>query len=172
MAISKDIWDKAKALFMKGDSLSVISKETGISKGAIGKKAQKEDWKKETITTLAKKEIENIIIANEIRDEKRQYNETERDTYNEVFTDMQSAQKVFRVEMMKSVSIASLAQDQIILTAEHTPDAVLDLMPQAVMASKLIEVNHKMVFGNTETYKESSADENTMNKIEIVVDAS
>ena len=40
--IAKEIWDKAKALFMKGDSLSEISKATGISRGQIGKKANKD----------------------------------------------------------------------------------------------------------------------------------
>jgi len=87
MAISKEIWEQAKALFMRGDSLSKIAKETGISRGAIGKKSQKELWKKETITTLANDEVQNIINADKIKRQKETLNATERDTYNKVLLD-------------------------------------------------------------------------------------
>lgn len=46
MAISKDKWDKAKILFETGKlSLSQISRETGIDKSSIGKKAKIQQWK-------------------------------------------------------------------------------------------------------------------------------
>lgn len=46
MAISKDIWDKAKALFELGYTLQEIELETEINKSSISKKAKKEGWEK------------------------------------------------------------------------------------------------------------------------------
>lgn len=46
MAISQDKWDKARTLFESGKlSLSEISKETGIDKSTISKKAKNQQWK-------------------------------------------------------------------------------------------------------------------------------
>ena len=45
MAISQDKWDKAKTLFESGKlSLSEISKQTGIDKSSISKKAKIQQW--------------------------------------------------------------------------------------------------------------------------------
>ena len=45
MAISQDKWDKARTLFESGKlSLSEISKETGIDKSTISKKAKNQQW--------------------------------------------------------------------------------------------------------------------------------
>lgn len=44
MAISQDKWDKAKALFEQGLSLSQIEDETEINKTSISKKAKSENW--------------------------------------------------------------------------------------------------------------------------------
>lgn len=46
MAISQDKWDKAKALFEQGLSLSQIEDETEINKTSISKKAKQEEWQK------------------------------------------------------------------------------------------------------------------------------
>lgn len=46
MAISQDKWDKAKALFEQGLSLSEIELETEINKSSISKKAKSEKWEK------------------------------------------------------------------------------------------------------------------------------
>lgn len=45
MAISQDKWDKARTLFETGKfSLSEISKQTGINKSSISKKAKIQQW--------------------------------------------------------------------------------------------------------------------------------
>ena len=45
MAISQDKWEKAKTLFESGKlSLSEISKQTGIDKSSISKKAKIQQW--------------------------------------------------------------------------------------------------------------------------------
>ena len=46
MAISQDKWNKAKALFEQGLSLSQIEDETEINKTSISKKAKNENWLK------------------------------------------------------------------------------------------------------------------------------
>lgn len=46
MAIDKEIWNKAKALFEQGLSLSQIELETNINKTSISKQAKKENWEK------------------------------------------------------------------------------------------------------------------------------
>lgn len=46
MAISQDLWNKAKALFEQGLSLSEIELETEIKRSSISKKAKTENWQK------------------------------------------------------------------------------------------------------------------------------
>ena len=46
MAISKELWNKAKALFEQGLSLNKIELETEINRSTISKKAKSEKWKK------------------------------------------------------------------------------------------------------------------------------
>lgn len=46
MAISQEIWNKAKALFEQGLSLSEIELETEIERSSISKKAKAENWNK------------------------------------------------------------------------------------------------------------------------------
>lgn len=46
MAISKTIWNKARALFELGKPLTYIADELNIDKGGISRKAKKECWQK------------------------------------------------------------------------------------------------------------------------------
>jgi len=46
MAISKDVWDKAKAYFHLGKTLDYISDKLKINKSTISRKAKKEGWVK------------------------------------------------------------------------------------------------------------------------------
>ena len=160
MAISQDIWDKAKALFMTGDSLSKIATVTGISKGAIGKKANKEGWNKETITTLVNAEVTNIIYAKTIRDEKRQLNETERDTYNKEFISLSHSLGLFQNSTQKNQQAINKIQEDILKDASRE-----DLFDLATI-SKITETNRKQLFGITEAFKESVV-EDTDNTVQF-----
>lgn len=51
MAIDKEVWEKAKALFELGKSLTYISDETGINKSSISKKAKAESWEKGVVVS-------------------------------------------------------------------------------------------------------------------------
>ena len=46
MAISQELWLKAKALFEQGLSLNEIELETEINRSTISKKAKSERWQK------------------------------------------------------------------------------------------------------------------------------
>ena len=57
MAISQELWNEAKFLCELDKPLSYIVEKTGISKGQISKKSNKEQWKKETEGNALKSEI-------------------------------------------------------------------------------------------------------------------
>jgi len=46
MAIKKELWDKARALFEQGLSLNQIELETEINRSTISKRAKKDNWEK------------------------------------------------------------------------------------------------------------------------------
>ena len=53
MAYSQEQWSEAKFLWELDKPLSYIVEKTGISKGQISKKSNKEQWKKETLTKVS-----------------------------------------------------------------------------------------------------------------------
>ncbi len=57
MAYSQEQWSEAKFLWELDKPLSYIVEKTGISKGQISKKSNKEQWKKETEGSALKSEI-------------------------------------------------------------------------------------------------------------------
>lgn len=66
MAISKELWQKAKTLFEIGKSLTDIAEVTGINKSSISKRAKNENWEKGKIQHLVEeniKAIQNVEIA-------------------------------------------------------------------------------------------------------------
>ena len=65
MAYSDEAWERAKILFELEMPLSEIESETGISKGQISKKSNKEKWGKET----KRKQIKTDIVAFEKKKE-------------------------------------------------------------------------------------------------------
>jgi len=92
MAHSKESWLNAKSMFETGKSLSIIESETGISKGQVSKKSKQENWQKETLKDLAKREVHTIIKQKEIQKEKETLTIIERKHYDDVFlTEVQSA---------------------------------------------------------------------------------
>ena len=57
MAYPNSMWEKAKALFLEGHSLTQIADATGISRSQISKRANKENWK--SLRDGTKKETKN-----------------------------------------------------------------------------------------------------------------
>ena len=78
MAISQDLWLKAKEYFEAGLSLTDIVDRTGISKSQISKKATKENWEKGN----EKKQLISQAVA--LEQKKKQFNETALQIHNEI----------------------------------------------------------------------------------------
>lgn len=70
MAISKELWDKAKFLFELGKSLNDIERDTQINRTSVGKKANKEGWIKGKNLQL-KSEIVDFEIEKSTLDKKK-----------------------------------------------------------------------------------------------------
>jgi len=70
VAISKDKWLEAKALFEFGKSLTEIQDETGINKSSVSKKAKLEKWEKSKNQQL-KAEIKDFEKENSTLVEKK-----------------------------------------------------------------------------------------------------
>jgi len=108
MAHSPQAWKKAKELFEIGKGPTFIEKETGISKGQISKKSKAEKWEKETTKeTLIQKDIQNIIIQDEIREQKETLSPSEI-----IVHDTEVRDKV--AELKKTNKVAQNYQDLII----------------------------------------------------------
>lgn len=60
MAIRKELWDKARALYELGNSLSIISDKTGIDRSSISKRAKKDGWIQGEIQQLKNEKINAI----------------------------------------------------------------------------------------------------------------
>ena len=60
MAIAKELWDKARALYELGNSLSLISDSTGIDKSSISKKAKSQGWIQGEIQQLKNEKINAV----------------------------------------------------------------------------------------------------------------
>ncbi len=78
MAISKEVWQKAKEYFEAGLSLTDIVDRTNISKSQISKRASKENWEKGN----EKKQL--ISQAVEVATKKETLKETALEVHNEL----------------------------------------------------------------------------------------
>jgi len=76
MAIKQEIWDKAKAMFEGGATLSTIQHKTKINGSTVSKKAKSEGWEKGVNSTIIENEINNIV-------EKSTLNQQQLDFHNQ-----------------------------------------------------------------------------------------
>lgn len=72
MAISKDTWDRAKAYFEAGKSLTYIVDKTGISKSQLSKRSKADEW----IKNKTKQIKDDIIELQEEKETLKRKNET------------------------------------------------------------------------------------------------
>jgi len=63
--ISSEQWERAREYFEHGLTLSEVAKKTGISKGAIGKKANLENWDKDSPKRQVLSQAVEVSIAKE-----------------------------------------------------------------------------------------------------------
>lgn len=160
MAIDKKLWDKAKLLFEHGESLNEISKQTGIYKGTISKKATKEGWEKSEKSTLVEEEIHTLLMQDEINQKKSTLSNLELQHHNQKVIEgisREIAQKVFDRSTMKNQDLLDMAQEGIIESVTNE-DGTIDKqflttqLPNILAISKGTESNRKQLLGATETY--------------------
>lgn len=170
MAISKELWDKARLLFEHGESLNEIAKQTGINKSTISKKAKEFGWAKNEKSTLVDQEVQTIIMQDEINRQKSTLNSTELQYHNKqviekVNLELEKTRKFDNSTLMNQ-ELVNLAQEGI-LESVTNQDGTVDKqylatqLPNLMAISKVTETNRKQLFGTTEAYKpkEEEADE-------------
>lgn len=97
MAYSAEQWDRARALFERGVSLSEITKQSDIKdKGSISRKAKTEGWVKGKMQPLVAKEVEARQTLRDVEAEKATLNATERGVHEQVVAERLQLEKFFR----------------------------------------------------------------------------
>ena len=97
MAYSPEQWDKARALFERGASLSEITKQSDIKdKGSISRKAKADGWVKGKMQPLVAKEVEARQTLIDVEAEKATLNATERGVHEQVVAEKLQLEKFFR----------------------------------------------------------------------------
>jgi len=121
LAIAKELWDKARALFELGNSLSLISESTGIDKSSISKKAKSQGWMQGEIQQLKIDKINSIKQLTDVEIKIQQQ--------------IQPHQvKEFNQAVERELNIKEYAED--------TQYAILDVMRKAAKAAdRFIENN-------------------------------
>ena len=97
MAYSQEQWSEAKFLWELDKPLSYIVEKTGISKGQISKKSNKEQWKKETEGNTLKSEIKAF--------------ENEKETFKQKETDL--IKRVSNLEEYQITILDDLIQEEL-----------------------------------------------------------
>ena len=97
MAYSQEQWSEAKFLWELDKPLSYIVEKTGISKGQISKKSNKEQWKKETEGNTLKSEIKAF--------------EKEKETFKQKETDL--IKRVSNLEEYQITILDDLIQEEL-----------------------------------------------------------
>ena len=97
MAYSQEQWSEAKFLWELDKPLSYIVEKTGISKGQISKKSNKEQWKKETEGNTLKSEIKAF--------------EKEKETFKQKETDL--VKRVSNLEEYQITILDDLIQEEL-----------------------------------------------------------
>lgn len=162
MAISKELWDKAKLLFEHGKSLNEIAKETGINKSTISKKAKELEWAKHEKSTLVNDEVNTILMQNEINQQKSTLNQQDLQYHNQQVVEKVSLELIkrdtFDSSTIQNQELLNLAQEGV-LEAVTNEDGSLDKqylatqLPNLLAIGKGTETNRKQLFGITEAYK-------------------
>jgi len=151
-------WEQVRILFEYGKSLNEISKETGVNKGSISKKAKKEGWEKSGKATLVKQEVDTILMQKEIATQKATLSNPELQQHNkEVHEAINKAEilNMFDNTTVKNQVAINKIQDRIVNKEELGEDDIMSLGS----LSKITETNRKQILGNTDTYKKDTKEE-------------
>lgn len=127
MAISEDIWKKAKFYFESGKSLTYINDETGISRGQISKKAKIEKWEKGNKKKQLKADIVDFEKKNEtILQEKETlvYKLAELEDYEITLMNELVYEETKKASLVNSTSMLALIRTNQLLTKNKTYEKI------------------------------------------------
>lgn len=159
MAISEEIWSKAKLLFEHGKSLTEISNTTAINRSTISKKSKAENWTKfDKKSTLVLREVDTILQQEEINHEKSTLNQQQLNFHNkEVYKAINKANilNMFDNATASNQMLFNQAHKEILedIQNENNKVTAIDHLPNLLAISKGTESNRKQLYGVTDTYK-------------------
>lgn len=168
MALQEHQKEKIRSLVKTGELSNVqIAKEVGTHEKTIRNMIKKEGLVKSEFQDLAKREITNTIIGNEIKSEKAELSPTERDAYEEVLITKTQGLNLFNNTAIENQELVFKAQQTIkeLIKEDPTGAALLEHLPNLMAIGKMTETNRKQLLGTTEagTLKgSSSADESSV----------
>ena len=161
MAISQEVWNKAKEYFEAGLSLSEIVLRTEISKAQISKKSKIENWQKGN----EKKQL--ITQAIEVATKKETLNETALNVHNEIVNEQLRRQNlIFNVteKIVKNINKA-VTQTVPILNDKGEEIGREDLILDSKSAKEYIEAVDKasLTLGVNQRHSNSTIISNNSN---------
>jgi len=156
MALSKEQKERINVLAkIGGISNREIARQVECSESAVRVYIKNNDVEKNAITDLAKEEISNTIIANEIKTQKNALNNAEKKAYDEVYLTMAQSMNLFNNATIQNQELVNIAQENIaqrIAECEDGTEAIQQL-PNLLGITQATERNRKQILGVTETYK-------------------
>ena len=161
MATTEKQKEDIRVLVKVGDLSNVqIGKKVGVSEKTVRNLIAKEGLVKSEIKDLARREITNTIIGNEIKSEKSELSTKQMEAYNETYIDLAKNIDMFNNATVKHQRLINKAQDAIGVLVEDDNDELIEHLPNLMAIGKMTETNRKQLYGVTETYKPVVEDDN------------
>lgn len=170
MAISQDLWNKAKEYFEAGLSLTDIVDRTGISKSQISKKATKENWEKGN----EKKQL--ISQAVEVAIKKETLKETALEVHNELVNEqLRLKSLVFKATEKIIKKATDILDNNKVVDRVSVGDGVQQFEPRELNTTDLKNLSDtidkaSITLGVNQRHSNSQINVNTQNNIQTNLD--
>lgn len=180
MAISKDIWNKAKFLFETGMSITYISDELNISRGQISKKSKSDNWQKGNKKKQLKSDIVDFEKKNETLLQEKEtliYKLADLEDYeitmmnDLVFEETKKATLVNSTAMLALIRTNKLLQDNKTYEKINVGDGMQQFQPRelnAIDIKNCVEATDKasVTLGVNERHAKSNVEVNNTNAVQ------
>lgn len=154
MALSIEQREQIIALYKQGNLSNVaIAKKVGCGETAVRRIIKEVKAEKGEIKHLAEREVQNIIIGNEIEKRKGEFTKAEKRAYQEELLTMSEALNLFNNSAVETQLLANDALNEIKQGILDNTTTALDNLPNILGITKITESNRKQMVGITETYK-------------------
>ena len=178
MALSPEQIEEIKILYsLDKYSNREIAKKVGVGNKVVGTIVEKYGFKKDTIDTLIKAEVQNIIIQDEIKTQKDTLNPTQKQHYKKKFADATKHLDLFNDSAVQNQMITNQAQEQLIEfintdIKESNKNgkqsyAAIEHLPNLMAIAKITEANRKQLYGVTQPLEEKPDEKGSYLKVMI-----